>query len=306
MQEIQRARIIAAMASAVYQRGAVNVSVADVTAHAGVSRRTFYEAFANGEQCLLATLEDAFEQTRRTVLEASESAGDTWRERMRAGMCALLTCFERRPEIAYLLVVEWFAAGPAALALRERAIAQLAAALEAGREQRTLRSELPQLTSEALIGACVAVLHRRLLEDRRTRGKARSPRLAELTGPLMSMIVLPYLGAAAAGRELAQPLPDASSADDGASLPAPLQLEMRLTYRTIAVLKAIAADPGASNRAIAEAAGVADQGQISKLLARLQSLGLLRNAHANAGANGKPNSWTLTAKGRKLERSLQL
>ena len=52
---------------------------------------------------------------------------------------------------------------------------------------------------------------------------------------------------------------------------------MRLTYRTLRVLAEIAAAPGISNREVAEAAGVRDPGQISKLLARVEGLGLVRN-----------------------------
>ena len=52
---------------------------------------------------------------------------------------------------------------------------------------------------------------------------------------------------------------------------------MRLTYRTVRVLLAIAQHPGASNRQIGEDAGVHDQGQISKLLTRLHKLGLVDN-----------------------------
>ena len=52
---------------------------------------------------------------------------------------------------------------------------------------------------------------------------------------------------------------------------------MRLTYRTARVLEGVAARPGASNREVAERAGIQDPGQVSKLLARLERLGLLAN-----------------------------
>ena len=91
----------------------------------------------------------------------------------------------------------------------------------------------------------------------------------------MNIIVLPYLGARAAGRELSRPAPeiqrDASTwrvARLRASDPM-AGLSMRLTYRTVRVLVVIGERPGANNREIAERSGVADQGQISKLLARL-------------------------------------
>ena len=76
---------------------------------------------------------------------------------------------------------------------------------------------------------------------------------------------------------------------------------MRLTYRTVRVLMAVAAHPCASNRQVADAAGVSDQGQMSKLLARLQHLGLIENA-GTGSARGEPNAWTLTTTGHHVER----
>jgi hypothetical protein len=58
-----------------------------------------------------------------------------------------------------------------------------------------------------------------------------------------------------------------------------------------------------ANRTVADCAGIADQGQISKLLARLHRLGLIENAGAGA-TRGEPNAWTLTAKGREVEGAI--
>ncbi len=55
---------------------------------------------------------------------------------------------------------------------------------------------------------------------------------------------------------------------------------MRLTYRTVRVLMAIAELPGGSNREVAERAGIVDQGQISKMLTRLEYQGLIVNRDA--------------------------
>jgi DNA-binding MarR family transcriptional regulator len=78
---------------------------------------------------------------------------------------------------------------------------------------------------------------------------------------------------------------------------------MRLTYRTIRVLLAIGEQPGASNREIGAAAGIEDQGQISKLLARLARLGLIDNAGLGHHT-GSPNEWALTQKGRHLQNTI--
>ena len=80
---------------------------------------------------------------------------------------------------------------------------------------------------------------------------------------------------------------------------------MRLTYRTTRVLQCIAAQVGISNREVAEEAGVADQGQISKLLARLERLGLIANT-GEGHAKGEPNAWQLTPLGREVSQRLLL
>jgi len=80
---------------------------------------------------------------------------------------------------------------------------------------------------------------------------------------------------------------------------------MRLTYRTVRVLMAIADHLDASNRLIAEASGISDQGQISKLLARLESLGLARNT-GQGHPKGAPNAWRLTARGEEVEGAIRV
>lgn len=80
---------------------------------------------------------------------------------------------------------------------------------------------------------------------------------------------------------------------------------MRLTYRTARVLHAVAAHPGGSNRGIGEHAGIYDQGQISKLLGRLERIGLLANTGVGH-TKGEPNAWRLTALGERVAEQLSL
>ena len=82
-------------------------------------------------------------------------------------------------------------------------------------------------------------------------------------------------------------------------------LNIRLTYRTVRVLMVIAEQPGASNREIAEGSGIVDQGQISKLLTRLERLKLIRNIGAGQ-ERGAANAWQLTGRGAEVERATRL
>ena len=79
---------------------------------------------------------------------------------------------------------------------------------------------------------------------------------------------------------------------------------MRLTYRTVRVLAAIAAEPGLSNSQISQRAGVTDQGQISKLLSRLARLQLIESA-GHGGRKGASNAWRLTHRGEAVERAIR-
>jgi chromosome segregation and condensation protein ScpB len=80
---------------------------------------------------------------------------------------------------------------------------------------------------------------------------------------------------------------------------------MRLTYRTVRVLAAIAAEPGLSNSQISQRAGVTDQGQISKLLSRLARLQLIESAGHGGARKGASNAWRLTHRGEAVERAIR-
>jgi chromosome segregation and condensation protein ScpB len=79
---------------------------------------------------------------------------------------------------------------------------------------------------------------------------------------------------------------------------------IRLTYRTTRVLAVIAAQSGLSNSEIAERGGIADQGQVSKLLGRLNRLGLIENT-GEGQPGGATNAWRLTGVGRRLQRAIE-
>jgi AcrR family transcriptional regulator len=283
------------MVQEVSERGAANVSVAHVVARSGVSRRTFYEIFEDREDCFLAALEDALKGVAAVVVAAYEEPG-SWRGRIRAGLTALLEVLECDPATGRLLIVESLAAGPGALQRRQSVLAQIIPILEQGRAEGKAAPGPPPLTAEGILGGVLSVLHARLTEE--DRGS-----LVDLLGPLMGMIVLPYLGQAAARKEIERPVPQRSVKHPVVRAD-PLQgLPMRLTYRTMRVLVSVAEHPGSSNRTIGASSGIDDQGQASKLLSRLHRLGLIEN-HGGDPARGEPNAWILTTTGKEVHNSI--
>jgi AcrR family transcriptional regulator len=301
--EIQRSRLLAGALGAIEDVGYPEATVAQITARARVSRRTFYELFDNREACLLALIEDFVGRMERELATANLQ-GLTWRERVRAGLELILCLLDREPALARVCVLQALRAGPLVLEHRRETLGRLAAVLDEGRDEGSRAGEWTPLTAEGLVGAAFWIVSGRVAQRDR-----REP-LVGLLGELMGMIALPYLGAATARREQARSVRGTSAV--AGRTPAllasaqsdPLQeIPMRLTYRTARVLRGIAERPGISNREIAEHAGIQDQGQVSKLLARLERLGLTANTGAGH-AKGAANVWRLTVLGEQVAQRL--
>jgi AcrR family transcriptional regulator/DNA-binding MarR family transcriptional regulator len=304
---MQRARLLGAAVPAVDELGWSGVTVADIASRARVSRRTFYDLFSNREECLLALLDETVGRVERDVKAASLREED-WVERVRVGLWRVLCFLDRDLALARVCVVQSARGSRRVLEAREEILTRLASAIEEGRSQSAQGAHVPAVTAEGLVGAAVAIVYKRLLNGE------RAP-LTDLYGDLMAMIVLPYLGSATANRERkrhAPPGPLANATRDAFTTRAgkregdPLRdLPMRLTYRTARVLGVVAQNTGVSNRLVAEHAGITDQGQVSKLLARLQRLGLLTNT-GEGHARGERNAWQLTPLGERVTRQLNL
>lgn len=318
--EVQRRRLLTAVAISACEHGAAGVSVSEIVQHAGVSRRTFYEIFQDREECLLAALQQALGKASTSVVPAYRAQED-WCLSIREGLGALLAFLDLEPLLARLLVIESLSAGEQALRLRSEAIGRVIDAVDRGRMLPGPPGGLSRLTAEGVVGAVLSIIHARL-QERDTRPPAPGPQLgsprsadadgavdvpvsmSSLLGELMGIVVLPYLGRTAAAREASKRSPVTPVAGKpGIAADGLRDLSIRLTYRTTLVLSAIAKHPGASNRKVAQHAGVADQGQISKLLTRLANAGLVEN-HIAPG-NGEPYAWQLTTKGHQLEHTIK-
>ncbi len=297
--EMQRRRLLLAFTEVLTEGGIEGASVGSICKRAGVSRRTFYEIFEDREACFIAAFEQALERVAARVVPAYERECK-WNDRVRAGLSTLLEQLDAEPGLARLCVVETLRAGPQVSARRKHTVELLATAIDEGRSEAKLGNELPSLTAHGVVGGALSVIHGRLLEG------GCQP-LVELLGPLMGMIVHPYLGAGAARRELDRPPPKAHTKAAGAPSDPFKDLPIRFTYRTALVLATIANEGGQgsypSNRHIADTAGISDEGQTSRLLGRLQHAGLIEN-HGEGQAKGEPNAWTLTERGNAVHLAL--
>ncbi len=303
---MQRRRLLLAFTEVLAEYGLEDAGVGRVCKRAGVSRRTFYDLFEDREACFLAVLDSAIGHICKSVLpvyarEARTQRARRWRERTRGALAVLLELFDEDPALARVCLVEALKAGSAVSEFRRRALDALASAVDEGRQEAKVSVEPSPLTAQSTVGGAISVLHSRILEG-------HPAPLTDLLNPLMSMIVHPYLGPAAARRELDRPALRAKPVRDGhkpKSTRDPFKdLPIRLTFRTARVLAAIGAQPGASNRQIADTAGIADQGQISRLLNRLEGFNLIEN-HGQGHTKGEPNAWTLTTRGQGIHDAIE-
>lgn len=289
----QRLRIISAMVALASENGAASTTVTELVRLAGVSRKTFYELFEDRGDCMLATTEHALALACERA-EVGYRGGEQWIDGVRGGLEALLQFFDEKPQLARICIVQSAAAGPAALARRGEALGGFATVVDEGRA--LARHQPPPLTAEGIVGGVVSVVTTRLLSP-------EPAPLLDLVNPLMSAIVLPYRGQAAARKQLTRPVSPAPS--PAAHRPTPDALDslpLRLTHRTMAVLSAISAEPGLTNLEVSERAGIGDQGQISKLLARLSGLSLTENTCGQP--RGTANRWHLTRRGQEVHDAI--
>ncbi len=189
----QRERLIAALATAVAEKGYADVTLTDITREAKVSRRVFYENFESKEQCFLAAFEVVVEHLHELVAAAVEPE-QGWPAKAIAATRAVLSFLAAEPDLARLCLVESRGAGPAVAARFDRAVAELTAPLRLGRAERPAGERpLPDSTEDTVVGSLVSLVHRKV-----AAGEAE--RLEDLLPDCAEFVLAPYLGAAEASR----------------------------------------------------------------------------------------------------------
>ena len=121
--EIQRWRIFRAMASVMSEKGYSNVTVADVVAKAGISRRTFYEHFLDKENCFIALVEEVSGFLSKTMggVGVSKMGPVALLERV---IHVYLSALSTEPEMARAILVECYGVGGKAVEIRVKSAKQ--------------------------------------------------------------------------------------------------------------------------------------------------------------------------------------
>ncbi len=194
---VQRERLILAMLSAAADLGYRGTNVQDVIDRAGVSRPTFYEHFANKEDCFLAAFDTSAARLVEKMDRATRRGGDIWRDRLRLGLEALLEFAASEPATARTLIVEARAASTDAVMRRMQMLDRFAECLhEQAQELLPEAASLSPMTATGVVGGVEALLYSRLC-------KGEVDEIQGLLPSLMYFVVLPYEGHEAASEELA-------------------------------------------------------------------------------------------------------
>jgi AcrR family transcriptional regulator len=154
----QRLRMMLAMIEAVGQNGYRATTVADVIARAKVSRKTFYEHFANKQECMLSSADLVSAESIRRMQRAYLTA-ESWRERVRTALLALFEAAIENPGALRLSMIEIAAAGPAGIAHRERSIASYENFIRDAQKLAPSAGTVSDTTLRAIVGGLNRVLY---------------------------------------------------------------------------------------------------------------------------------------------------
>lgn len=181
----QRERLVAGSIAAVAERGFRDTTVTEISAAAGVSRRTFYAYFQTKEECFLATF-DLLEEHLFAAIDGAAAARESWIEQVRSRIAALLALLDENPDLVRFAVVAPPAAGGTLLERNRRLLERLVAALSAGAPTARGYSDPSEVEREAMAGSIAAVLAAKV--------EAGDERLPAAGPELVELVLAPFIG----------------------------------------------------------------------------------------------------------------
>ncbi len=167
---VQRRRLLQAAGVVFARCGYAEASAEAISREAGMSKATFYEHFANKEECIIALFDDASREVQRRMNAARSQQPATYEDRVRGGARAFLETLARHPESAQTLLVEIIGAGPRAMERRDAILEAFAEYIYADNAEHAPRHGQPTFCGRddafAIIGAIVELVSRQLRTGR--------------------------------------------------------------------------------------------------------------------------------------------
>jgi AcrR family transcriptional regulator len=182
----QRDRITAGIIAAVAERGYRDAKVSDITAAAGLSRRTFYTYFASKAECFFATF-DLIADHLREAATAAAAPYEEWPAKVRARLGALLDVFATNPDLARYVLIAPPRAGADIAARYGQAMDEVLAELIEGMPPELAAKQPSHATEHALIGGAAALIVRKV-------EAGEGAQLPDLLPDLLERTLTPFLG----------------------------------------------------------------------------------------------------------------
>jgi AcrR family transcriptional regulator len=182
----KRKRIMRAVAELTAENGYEATKIADIVRQAGVARKTLYDNFAGKEEVFLAAFDAAIEEATQRVEDTCARIEGDWKERVEAGLAALLGYVAEEPALARMCLIEALSATPAATRRHEEALQRF---VELARRSLPRDEKLPETIEETLVGGVVWIVYQQI-----RRGEAE--RIEELLPELSEFMLAPFLGVA--------------------------------------------------------------------------------------------------------------
>jgi AcrR family transcriptional regulator len=172
----QRERLGNAMIELVGERGYAATTVSAVAAHAGVSRKTFYQHHADKQACFLATYDAVVAENVERVANTVDAASGA-RERQAQGLAALFERVLAHRHRARLVLIEVGAVGPEGIARRERLVSAYEGLLRENLGAAPGRGTIPNPLIRAVVGGFLKVLCTRVQSGAHAQLPALAPEL---------------------------------------------------------------------------------------------------------------------------------
>ena len=184
----QRERMVEAMVGVVAEKGYTDATVADIISTAGVSRATFYEQFADKEDCFIAAYGTVMERMLTFVAGGFDAGGsEDWIDQIRGGIGALLTYLAENPVAARVGIVEGFGAGSRARDRYQQAVSSFFPFLDSARNEIDDPDRIPSHVARVVVGGVSSQMFNEASEG-------RAAELPKLLPEMMYLAVAPYLG----------------------------------------------------------------------------------------------------------------
>jgi AcrR family transcriptional regulator len=188
----QRERMLLATAELVAERGYQKTTIELIAKTARVALVTFYEHFANKEECFLAAFDESVAAADQIFAELVDPE-QPWVDQISTGLEVFLEMVVAEQARAKLCIVESQAAGGEALARYQSMLELVAPKLREGREHNPRASRLPDGLEVAIAGGLMWLVHQRLIADELDDLKGLLPEMLQVT-------LTPYVGEVEAAR----------------------------------------------------------------------------------------------------------